>query len=52
MGPLPVELAVAVALVVPSERVAAIARELGYQNIVSAENALPESMLAAVEKAI
>ena len=52
MGPLPVELAVAVALVVPSERVAAIARDLGYQNIVSAENALPESMLAAVEKAI
>jgi uroporphyrinogen-III synthase len=40
------------AVVVPSERVAEIARELGYNNIVSAENALPESMLAAVEKAL
>jgi uroporphyrinogen-III synthase len=39
-------------VVVPSERVADIARELGYKNIVSAENALPESMLAAVEKAL
>ena len=38
-------------VVVPSERVAEIARELGYTNIVSAENALPESMLAAVQKA-
>ena len=36
-------------VVVPSERVAKIARELGYKNIISAENALPESMLAAVE---
>ena len=36
-------------VVVPSERVAEIARELGYNNIVSADNALPESMLAAVE---
>jgi uroporphyrinogen-III synthase len=40
------------AVVVPSERVAEIARELGYQNIVSAENALPESMLVAVQKAL
>ncbi|MDG1495602.1 MAG: uroporphyrinogen-III synthase [Porticoccaceae bacterium] len=39
-------------VVVPSERVAEIARELGYQNIISAENALPESMFAAVEKAL
>jgi uroporphyrinogen-III synthase len=38
-------------VVVPSERVAEIARELGYKNIVSAANALPESMLAAVAKA-
>jgi len=39
-------------VVVPSERVAEIARELGYKNIASAENALPESMLAAVEAAL
>ena len=39
-------------VVVPGERVAGIARELGYQRIVSAENALPEAMLAAVEKAV
>jgi uroporphyrinogen-III synthase len=39
-------------VVVPSERVAEIARELGYKNIISAENALPESMFAAVEKAL
>lgn len=39
-------------VVVPSERVAEIARELGYRNIVSAENALPESMLAALQKAL
>lgn len=38
-------------VVVPSVRVAEIARELGYKNIVSAANALPESMLAAVAKA-
>ena len=40
------------AVVVPSERVAEIAWKLGYRNIVSAENALPEAMLAAVQKAL
>lgn len=40
------------AVVVPSERVAAIARDLGYRQVFSAENALPKSMLAAVYKAI
>lgn len=40
------------AVVVPSERVAAIARELGYRRVISAENALPKSMLAAVSKAL
>jgi uroporphyrinogen-III synthase len=39
------------ALVVPSERVAAIATALGYRRVISAENALPESMLAAVRRA-
>lgn len=39
-------------VVVPGERVAGVARELGYQQIVSAENALPEAMLLAVEKAV
>jgi uroporphyrinogen-III synthase len=39
------------AVVVPSERVAAIATALGYRRVISAENALPESMLAAVYKA-
>ncbi len=39
------------AVVVPSERVAAIAKELGYRRVISAENALPESMLAAVHRA-
>lgn len=40
------------AVVVPSERVAAIARKLGYGRVISAKNALPESMLAAVHKAL
>lgn len=39
------------AVVVPSERVAAVATALGYRRVISAENALPESMLAAVYKA-
>jgi uroporphyrinogen-III synthase len=38
------------AVVVPSERVSAIATELGYRRVISAENALPESMLAAVHR--
>jgi len=37
-------------VVVPSERVAAVATALGYRRVISAENALPESMLAAVYK--
>jgi uroporphyrinogen-III synthase len=32
--------------------VAEIAWKLGYRNIVSADNALPEAMLAAVQKAL
>jgi uroporphyrinogen-III synthase len=39
------------AVVVPSERVAVIAAGLGYRRVISAENALPESMLAAVHRA-
>ena len=39
------------AVVVPSERVAAIATALGYRRVLNAENALPVSMLAAVYKA-
>jgi len=39
----------AVPLVVPSDRIAAMAQDLGYQNIVVADNALPESMHRAVE---
>ena len=39
-------------VVVPSERVAAIATALGYRRVISAENALPESMLAAVHRAL
>jgi uroporphyrinogen-III synthase len=38
------------AVVVPSERVATIAKHLGYRKVICAENALPEAMLAAVEK--
>ena len=38
-------------VVVPSDRVAAMASELGYKRVISAENALPESMLAAVYQA-
>jgi uroporphyrinogen-III synthase len=38
-----------VPLVVPSNRVAAMAQEMGYQSIVVADNALPESMHRAVE---
>lgn len=40
------------AVVVPSERVAAIADALGYKHIVSAENALPEAMLSAVKSIV
>ena len=39
-------------VVVPSDRVAVIASQLGYRKVISAENALPESMLAAVCKAL
>ena len=38
-----------VPVVVPSVRVANMARELGYQTVVVAENALPESMYRAVQ---
>jgi uroporphyrinogen-III synthase len=38
-----------VPLVVPSNRVAAMAQDMGYQSIVVADNALPESMYRAVE---
>ena len=38
-----------VPLVVPSNRVAAMAQDMGYQSIVVADNALPESMCRAVE---
>jgi len=41
--------ALAVPVVVPSERVANMAQELGYQTVVVAENALPESMYKAVQ---
>lgn len=40
------------AVVVPSERVAAIARKLGYKQVISAENALPESIMETVYKAL
>ena len=39
-------------LVVPSERVAAMGRELGYSHISVADNALPESMFRAVQLAL
>lgn len=39
-------------LVVPSDRVAEVSRELGYSNIQVAANALPESMLQAVQIAL
>jgi hypothetical protein len=39
-------------LVVPSERVAAMGRELGYNHISVADNALPESMFRAVQLAL
>jgi uroporphyrinogen-III synthase len=35
-------------VVVPSERIADMAQQLGYQAIVVADNALPESMHGAV----
>lgn len=38
-----------VPLVVPSDRVAAIAQHLGYKKIMVADNALPESMYRAVQ---
>ena len=41
--------ALAVPVVVPSERVANMAQDLGYQTVVVAENALPESMYKAVQ---
>lgn len=39
-------------LIVPSERMAAMGRELGYINVQVAENALPESMARAVTLAL
>ena len=39
-------------LVVPGQRVAAIAAELGYCNISVAENAGPEAMLSALQKGL
>jgi uroporphyrinogen-III synthase len=39
-------------LVVPSERVAAMGRELGYSHISVADNALPDSMFRAVQLAL
>ena len=39
-------------LVVPSDRVAEVSRKLGYSNIQVAANALPESMLQAVQIAL
>ncbi len=41
-----------VRLVVPSERVAEMGRELGYSHITVAENALPESMFRAAQMAL
>ena len=41
--------ALAVPVVVPSERVANMAQDLGYRTVVVAENALPESMYKAVQ---
>jgi len=41
--------ALAVPVVVPSERVANMAQDLGYQTVVVAENALPTSMYKAVQ---
>ncbi|MDP6197676.1 MAG: uroporphyrinogen-III synthase [Porticoccaceae bacterium] len=42
----------ATALVVPSDRVAAIGRDLGYERLVVAESALPEPMCRAVQQAL
>ena len=38
-----------VPLVVPSDRIAGMAQQLGYQTVVVADNALPESMHRAVQ---
>ena len=42
----------ATVLVVPSERVAEIAHDLGYKHLVVAESALPEPMFRAVQQAL
>jgi uroporphyrinogen-III synthase len=39
-------------VVVPSQRVAEIAYDLGYGSVFVAKNALPESMLAVLEQNI
>ena len=39
-------------LMVPSDRIAQTAQEMGYQNVQVAENALPESMFNAVIKSL
>ena len=39
-------------LVVPSDRIAQMAHNLGYLKVAVAENALPESMYMAVKKVV
>jgi uroporphyrinogen-III synthase len=39
-------------LVVPSDRIAQLAREMGYQSVQVAKNALPSSMHEAVLQAL
>jgi len=51
MGPADTETQ-AIPLVVPSERVAEISRNLGYSKILVADNALPDAMFATVKLAL
>ena len=39
-------------VIVPSQRVAEIAHQLGYSSIIVSDNALPESMYEALQKGI
>ena len=51
MGPADSETQI-IPLVVPSERVAEITRNLGYSKIFVADNALPDAMFAKVKMAL
>ena len=52
MGKLPKTLVERISAIVPSDRVGAIARVLGYKRVMVAESALPTAMLKSTQDAL